>query len=247
MTDDECEADDQRRQRERFRPVERARREDGHAIIMMTCKGRGSLRERALSSIGDPRRSCTLVCDGHEAIYPRRWWTRDYPTSKPVGQAQTFFHALKLATAEPGFTKLTLLEDDIVVARSFLDYVDTTKIPDDIVLVSWFNRFVPHPVSTSTRWMIDRAVNHIGNMAITMPASTVYALLVSPKLKAWSEPHGADVLLGQVMPDALVAHHFPNIIDHVGGNASCVGNTGARDSPTFVGENFDALDLTARP
>lgn len=242
---DEFEEDDRRRQAARFRRVEFGHRAEGHAIIMMTCRGRGELRERALNSIGNPRRYCTLVCDGHEAIQPRRWWARDFPTPEPVGQAQTFFHALRLAKVTPWFTRLTLLEDDIVVAKSFLDYVDTTEIPDDVSMVSWFHQLAPNPPQPPRTWTIAPAREHSCNQAITMTAKTVRALLASEQLKTWAEPHGADMLIGQVMPDALVAYHFPNIVDHVGGDASFVGNTGARRSPTFVGEDFDAYDLAA--
>ena len=45
----------------------------------------------------------------------------------------------------------------------------------------------------------------------------------------------------------FVAYHFPNIVDHVGGDSSLTGNTGPRHSCTFVGESFDALDLTRTP
>lgn len=222
---DEFEADDRRRQAERFRPVRPAQ---GHGFIVMTTPGRHDLLWRTLVSLTFEKHNILVIED-----------------AKREGQAKTFFRVLKRAAA---FSRVTIMEDDIIVTRNFLDYVLATDV-ENFALVSWFNRGVPNPQPAyKPYWMIDRAAEFTCNQAITMPAATVHALLASPQLRDWKEPHGADVLIGQVMPDAPVAWHFPSLVDHTGGLHSLVGNaaSGARTAATFPGEAFDASTLAAK-
>lgn len=231
MNEDEYELDDLRQQRERFRPVEWKSRNQGLITVIMTCVGREALFDRTWKS---------LQLDDMFRMYS----VKDLEC---VGQAATFFHSLELAAAQPDFERVTLLEDDLIGARRAMLYIAHAVLDDDIAMHSWFHQLAPNPPQRGAKWMIGPAREFSCNQAITMPAKTVHALLNSPQRKNWSTPHGADMLIGQVMPDAKVAYHFPNLIDHVGGDSSLVGNTGVRRSPTFVGEDFDAYDLTRDP
>lgn len=248
MTEEECEADDLRRQDERFRPVEHTYSQRGHVLAVMSCAGREALLQRTLASLkaDDWIGPKMIMMDGRAFIVrPVDWWLF-HPSARldsRVGQARTFFETLKVASQFPNFSYLTLFEDDVVVAENALNYIATMKYPNGVAMVSWFHQLATGDEPRTT-WVIDSAKNHSCNQSITLPAATVRALLDSSQLKSWSNLHGADVLIGQVMPDARVAYHFPNIVDHIGGDHSLVGNTGARRSPTFVGETFDALDLT---
>ena len=255
--DDDFERMDLERQRARFRRVEidpRERHDRGHVLAVMTCSGREPLFRRTLQSLelGGYSRwpgPSLVVGDGHVQRPGGSWWL--FHTSARldhrVGQARTFFETLRLATQFSGFSRLTMFEDDVVVPENALDYISSLYYPDDVAMFSWFHQLAPNPSQSRPVWMIGAARDHSCNQGITLSAKTVHELLASQQLKTWREPHGADMLIGQVMPDALVAHHFPNIVDHVGGDSSLVGNTGDRRSPTFVGESFDALDLTATP
>lgn len=247
---DEFELDDQRRQAARFRPVTHGPRQWGHVLAIMTCTGREELLARTLDAIDARvwRGRCVLMADGrlNTATIPYQWFVR-HPSARidrRIGQARTFFETLREAAETPGFTRLTMFEDDLRAVQHLLNYVAAVKYDDDIAMHSWFHQLAPNPLQTKPMWMIGTAREFSCNQAITLPASTVHALLASSQLKNWSEPHGADMLIGSVMPDASVAYHFPNLVDHVGGDSSLVGNTGARSSPTFIGEDFDALDLT---
>ena len=227
---DEFEEDDRRRQAERFRRVEWTHRKNGHITVIMTCLGRETLFERTWAS---------LALSGAARMYSVKDCVQK-------GQAATFFYALELATRQPDFERVTIFEDDLIAVRQALLYIAHTEFDDDIAMYSWFHQRAPNPLQHGPVWMIDRAANHSCNQAITMSAATVHALLDSPQRKSWSSLHGADMLIGQVMPDARVAYHFPNLVDHVGGEHSLVGNTGARRSPTFPGEDFNAYDLVPR-
>lgn len=161
------------------------------------------------------------------------------------GQAQTFFEILRWAAAQDPFTALTLLEDDVVLAKNALDYIATTKIDNDLGFISWFSNY--HYLGPRIPPLLHciEARDYQFNQAITFPARTVHELLVSDALKNWSEPHGADCIYAKVFPDRKVAIHYPNLVQHVGGTNSLVGNNhqGARTSPSFVGEDIDALSL----
>ena len=224
---DEFEEDDRRRQAARFRPVKYTHRLNGHITVLMTCVGREALLERTWAS---------LALSGAARMY-------SVTDRNRLGQAATFFHALELAARQPDFERVTILEDDLIAVRRAMLYIAHTVFDDDIALHSWFHQLAPNPPQPGPVWMVEQAEHFSCNQAITMPAKTVHALLDSPQRKSWSSLHGADMLIGQVMPRAKVAYHFPNLVDHVGGEHSLVGNTGARCSSTFPGEAFDAYDL----
>jgi len=234
MSDEELEADDQLRQAARFRTVRRAAVTPGHVLAVMTCAGREALFERTLTSLNFNRWRGTIHLIRDELR---------------VGHAQTFFNILRCAAAITGFQRLTMFEDDVIAVRNALDYIATTAIDDDLVSASWFHIQAPLPRTDTVRWMVEPASTFSRTQAVTLPARVVHRLLASEQLRTWTEPHGADMIFSQVMPDEPVAYHFPNLVDHVAGLQSLTGNTGlgARTSPTFPGENFDALDLTRTP
>lgn len=162
------------------------------------------------------------------------------------GQAKTFFDILRWAAHDnPGFTYLTLLEDDVVLAKNALDYIAMHRPDPDLVLTSWFSLAACTVPRTQPVIVCRDALYFDCNQAVTMPAATVHALLDSLVLKNWGEKHGADRIFGKVFPGRQTAIHYPNLVQHVGGAESLVGNDdqGARTSPTFVGEDFDVLGL----
>lgn len=181
-----------------------------------------------------------------------------------LGQAQTFLQVLATTSEVPGFQMLTMFEDDVQLVRNGLDYIRRTEFDGDLALVSWFttqnklspieqpflhisaavnftptNAAITLPAETA-RAVLDRY--YPSNQAITLPADTAHAILSSGKLAAWPEKHGADRIFWEV-PGTPCAVHYPSLAQHVGGDDSRVGNSGSRISPTFPGEDFDALSL----
>lgn len=217
-----------------WRSVQRLlRRDAGHQIAVMTCVGREHLRDRLAASL-------------NQAGFGR-WNGTVYPVvdDSRRGQAWTFFECLRRAASDPAMTYLTLLEDDIVLAKNALDYIATTRIDDDLAFISWFSREACSIPRVLPVLSCRPALHYDCNQAITFPARTVHELLASDVLKNWSEKHGADRIYGMVFPDRPVAVHYPNLVQHVGGLESLVGNNeqGARVSPSFIGEDADALGL----
>lgn len=159
-----------------------------------------------------------------------------------VGQAKTFFSILEGAwRAEVDF--LTLFEDDILPARGLLGYIQHTIIDDDLVLMSWFSDREWAPQTYRPQITIVPTEDYCFHQAITLPRWTIAALLDSAVVKTWSEPHGADRVYAKALPGQLCGVHYPNLVQHIGGNESVVGNMGMRRSPTFIGEEADARDL----
>lgn len=221
---------------------------------------RAMTRQRSARRLAKPDPNHLLLvmtCRGREAFFGPLWermqdeWFDDILVAAVMdttgaGQAKTFFRALQLAVDYvPNLTALTLLEDDVVLAENALDYIATTKIDDDLAFISWFS--VDHYSGPRLSPTLDciPARDYMFNQAITFPARTVHELLASDALKNWSELHGADRIYKDVFPDRLVAVHYPNLVQHVGGTQSLVGNNshGLRTSPTFIGQDADALAL----
>lgn len=233
---DEFEEDDRRRQEARFRPVERCAPDAGHMLVQMSCPGRLDITKRSYES---------LLSGGLKKWPGRAELLVDLDRK---GQATMFFDVLRLVAATPEVHTLTLLEDDVVVAENALTYIATTKLPDDVALTSWFYQQVPAQRSVGHYFFVDSAAVFSCNQAITIPMRTIRALLASDVLLNWKDKHIGDMIFSRVMPEASVAYHFPGLVQHIGVGRSMVDTplefVTPDGSPTFVGEDFDALDLT---
>lgn len=211
-----------------------AKPDPDHGLAVMTCVGRN---EGCM-----PTALAVVVNRWH--VYGPVHMHVDGLDGPAVGQAQSFFDVLRWA-ADRNLTALTLLEDDVVLAKNALDYIATTKIDDDLGFISWFSIYRHDGPRIPPLLHCIEARDYQFNQAITFPARTVHELLASDALKNWSEPHGADRIYKSVFPDRKVAIHYPNLVQHVGGRNSLVGNNdhGPRESMTFIGEDFDALSM----
>ena len=202
----------------------------GHLMFVQTCRGRENLYARTEDSLFEA------------GAGP---WLNRFEDVLGQGQARTFFRILETAAAHRGLSMLTIFEDDIVLARNAFSYIATTKIDSDLAFVSWFSIY--HYAGPRLLPLLHciEARDYQFNQAITFPARTVHELLASDALKNWSEPHGADRIYKDVFPDRKVGIHYPSLVQHVGGTESLVGNNdhGPRTSPTFIGEDADALAL----
>jgi hypothetical protein len=216
---------------------------DKHVLAVMTCEGREEFQQRLYGSLLGAglrwwRGPKILVSDGAP---PQPAWPgwKVYSHDR-VGQAQTFFRVLREAARVPNLESLTMLEDDVILAKGALDYIATTEIDYDLQFVSWFSDEQCLIPMARPLLSVISAGEFQFNQAITFPAETVRDLLGSEALQTWGEPHGADRVYARAWPLAKVAVHYPNLVQHVGGLDSAVGNNshGERTSPTYDGKRI---------
>jgi hypothetical protein len=218
-----------------------------HALIVMTSPRKKPYLERTLESLKAAGSDWWegpkfVVADGCKPIVPDDWVV--LPTVECLGQARTFFRAFNVAAA---FNMLTFFEDDIELAKDSLAYIKRVVFDPDLALISWhdvplcpFRSVPPPPVFT-----IVPAKSWARAQGITIPRRTILNVLDSPITKAWPVRHGADRIFSAVMPEVPCAVHYPNLVQHVGGLDSEVGNTfeGERLSLSYIGSDASALAL----
>lgn len=244
-----------------------------HVLAIMTAKREPPTLEDTLTSLEKAGGVLSwpgpafLVSDGTYRANRRIDWPL-LETCLTHGSARTFVSTLRYSLAvDPDLENLTILEDDVVTCRNALAYVATTKVPSDVAFITWFTYdydfSTPHPHPTnppsgaslgcrSTRYFIL-------TQACTFPRTTIQRILDCPRASQhWPKHHAHDELISWALGDSLYAAHFPGLFQHVAGENSAVtlasrrglsdgGNAqaGARISPYYVGDDFDALSLRA--
>jgi hypothetical protein len=219
-----------------------------HALIVQTSPRKKPYLERTLESLKAAGSDWWegpkfIVADGFLLSEVPDGWTF-VPTVEVLGQAKTFFRALNIAAS---YQMLTFFEDDIELAKDSLAYMKRVVLDPDLALISWhdvpmcpFRSIPPPPVFT-----IMPAKSWSRAQGITLPRRTIHAILDSSITKSWPVRHGADRIFAAVMPEALCAVHYPNLVQHVGGLDSEVGNDdqGERLSLSYIGSDASALAL----
>lgn len=198
-----------------------------------------SLERAGASHWEGPR---ALVADGYTPAAPG--WAV-WASPERCGQARTFFRALQIAAAHPDFSAITLVEDDVVFARNALDYIATVERDPAFVLHTWFTWQIRRPwgAPAATPFFLDVPLaHHSSNVAVTLSAEVVRALLASDAVKEWTAQHAGDVAYLGAFAHGRAAVHFPALAQHVG-DVSTVGNVEPRQARHFLGEAQDAMEL----
>ncbi len=189
------------------------------------------------------------------------------------GSARASIRSMALALSiHPELEKLTIIEDDVALARNALDYVQKVEIPPYIEFISWFTYDydfsypkhpdrLPHPASLGYPVLARRSTRFfILSQACTFTRDAIQTLLTCPLTsRHWPKKHARDELVSAALGDVPYAVHFPILAQHTGGANSAVvhagknlerdpGNAqeGDRSSPYYVGDDFDALSLLKR-
>ena len=150
--------------------------------------------------------------------------------------------------AAPAFTRLTCLQDDVVLAKNFLDYVDCVLVDDDLSFISWYSSWDARPSTGDPfRPVLEIGKNACfgGSQALTLPRRTADILLGFLESGRWPYRNACDRLFAAAMEGGRFAAHYPVIAQHMGDSNSSLGHR-ERRSKEFVGEDFDALALVAR-
>ena len=228
------------------------RNRQGHVLAVMTCPRPAeqdylkitlaTLKFAGLERWLGPR---MIVADGYEPLVVG--WPV-YPSAERLGNSKTFLRALTLAVDTPGFTALTLLEDDVCLARNALDYIagiDVVADPAvnrDLTHVAWCSFQPPRLPQKARIYDVILTNDFVGNQAVTMSAERVRALLASPAVRRWNARHNADLLFTVAFPDQPCGIHRPNLAQHIG-LASAVDDTRTIHPASLDFYIGDALDL----
>jgi len=200
-----------------------------------------------------------IVSDGYAPDVPPSWKLFVVSTKQPaLGSAKTFVKLLRLAIAtDPLLEYLTYFQDDIVLAKNSLDYISQVAIPKELSLVSWFNTDWHKPDFTPPAVLGHRATSlFIRSQAVTFTRMAVNAMLYCHEVTHWPKLDACDAMPAWALADIPYADHYPGLVQHTEGfNSACnltfqqhqlrskCPHNGERTSPSFVGENFDALSL----
>lgn len=196
-----------------------AMRED-HVLVVMTCDRTPAYLAATIQSLENAglerwEGSRFIVADGYTPLVPG-WLVS--PSVECCGNAATFLRALKLVVdVVPYFSKLTLIEDDVRLARNALDYIVGVDMRG-LLFVSWYSSLLPQFPGARGIFDIVLARTFFGNQAITLGEKTVRAVLRG--IDAWPSRHNADRIVGTVLPDHRVGIHRPNLVQHTGVQSS---------------------------
>jgi hypothetical protein len=234
-----------------LRQVQRVLADVGHVLAVQTAPREPAYLPRTLASLEHAglarwRGPRAIFADGClPDVDPLRYGWNVFARTSREGQARTFFRLLRTVAAWSGFTALTLLEDDVVLARSALDYIATVDV-GDLAFLAWINFDVQVPWGAGRPSIIEAPITRYrSNAALTLPAATVRAVLASPAVVNWQGMHGADSVYWG-LSNTRCGVHYPSLAQHVG-EVSSVGDTrlDARVDRNFVGEDFDTNTLGA--
>lgn len=229
-----------------------------------------SLRSAGLASWAGPK---IYSADGPSTpIELPTWYSCRSPGRYGAARAFIRSLRLALAI-DPDLDLLTFVEDDVELCKNALAYAAQIKIPADVAFVTWFTydydwRYPPHPPvfqhptdairTTSSAVLACRPARYfILTQMVTFTRETVERILSCPAAsRDWPKLDGHDELIAWALGDATYAAHFPVLVQHRGGLSSAVAlaraesgeaennaQEGARESPFYVGREFDALAL----
>ena len=219
-----------------------------------------SLEHAGLQRWQGPR---LMISDGYMPEEPfmcsTTWQVFPVATSLlPLGSAKSFVALLRRALEiDPKLEFLTYLQDDIVLSRNSLDYISQIAIPRELSLVSWFNTDWHKPDFTPPAILGCRPTRFfIRSQGMTVARFAIDSMLYCHMVTNWPKLDGCDAMPAWALADIPYADHYPSLVQHTEGFNSACNRTlqqhkqtsrcphkGARISPSFMGEEFDALSL----
>lgn len=186
-----------------------------------------------------------ITADGLE-VEADGWATRSWWEGGPVGSVRAFLRLLEdIVVRWPQAETVTVLEDDVRLARGALDYIWGTDI-SEVAFVSWFAADLPLP---GPRLAIHPSRHFSGSQALTIPMGEVLRILRSPIGATWPVPHLKDGFIREAVGlDRPYGIHHPHLVQHIGGLSSAIGNDrlGPRVSRDFV-DDVAGLAVSSPP
>ena len=226
------------------RPVSWTAPDPGHHVVAIQAapRPRGDSLPRTVASLGRWDGPSLIVADGCRPEIPG--WKVD-ASDRQEGSSSNLLRLLHgVATGWPGFTRLILLQDDVILALNALEYMSRMVIPED---VGWVAMFAEMWAGRGVGWprlgIYGRHQRFYDSQCVVMPRATVLDLLDCHGAWPWNRIHGCDLMFNRLGKSFAV--HVPNLAEHMEGlNSACEHESlGERRSPNFPGPGFDALSL----
>lgn len=208
-----------------------------------------SLDEAGIKKWAGPK---LIVSDGCTPPTPEGWILNAGPPP-PAGSSRTFMRLLRAAIqAAPDLSRLTYLQDDVILCKNTLDYINKIRLDDDVSFISWYSTWSTWNEAENSRLpllKLGRNACFGGNQAITIPRSTIDILLPFLESGAWPYRSSSDRVFAATMKNGMFAAHYPVIVQHIASassNSICTPrHHGEWKSMQFTGIEFDALSLMA--
>lgn len=185
-----------------------------------------------------------IVADGYHPEVPNRHAGWEIIVSRgTAGSAKTMRTLLRAAFALcPDLSGLLYLQDDVVLATNALDYIRRVRV-DDYAFVSWFADH-PYVVGSGASILAIPDADWVTTQAASISRASLLEAITSPVLDSWRQ-HGCDRMLAAATSSRRpIAVHEPSIAQHIGAGLSTIVDAWSpRASPTFIGEDADALSL----
>ena len=187
-----------------------------------------------------------IMADGYQPDVPAPWQvfiTMDHPPG--LGSARTFLAAFREALKlDPSLEFLTIFEDDIVLSRNALDYIQVVEVPADVTMISWYSwKWKPPGPLLPPFLGIQPSRFFFDSQGLTLSRRAIDAALYCPMAANWRYRNNKDIMMAWSLMDAPYAEHCPNLAQHMGGTNSACGHSVTYVSTTFLGTEFDALTL----
>lgn len=170
-------------------------------------------------------------------------------TRKPDTTA-ALWEALSLSGPD---SDLTVLENDLALARNAFTVFGRTRVPDDLALVTWFRHlpierlFFPPPCPAIVRLPFNTRPGKgrfSNTQAFTLPARTVRRLLAQPAaFTDWTRRPFVDNLLGRLLDGDLYGVVLPCIVEHIGVRSAYGWDSSAITAVETIAPDGDALTI----
>lgn len=163
---------------------------------------------------------------------PAGWEIVERPKA---GQLKAMWGAFELAL-ERDVDLLTFLEDDILVCKNGLSFIQTVAVPDRLAFVSWYSYLrLPPDLNEIAITNPNGRYSFLGACGFTVPKRTLRVLVDGRSSVKWPWDRIGDGLMSHILKGQSFGVYVPNLVQHVGYVSSFGGNglSRSRMSPTF--------------
>lgn len=189
----------------------------------------------------------TIFVDGCSGDYSKYELPVVYRSSKIQAFGNWILTLLELWIRNPRAKRYAIFQDDFLAYRNLKDYLDTQKLPEN----HYWNLYTfpqNEELENSHGWRLSNQRGR-GAVALVFGVEVVQKILASPKMidkpRAVRNPHRSidGTLIDSLAPlgvKELV--HYPTLVQHIG-DCSAIGNPQHKKPSSWMGEDFDAMEL----